>query len=56
MRDRAPLVDATAPGGARPKASIRDEAGVAATEQDKIALAFRHIDDVSTAALRKLLP
>lgn len=32
------------------------EAGVPATEQDKIASAFRHIDDVSTAALRKLLP
>ena len=32
------------------------EAGVPATEQDKIAPAFRHIDDVSTAALRKLLP
>ena len=47
------LVDATALGGARRKASIRDEAGVAATEQDKIAPAFRHIDDVSTAALRK---
>jgi hypothetical protein len=28
---------------------------VAATEQDKIAPAFRHIDDASTAALRKLL-
>ena len=32
------------------------EAGVPATEQDKIAPAFRHIDDVSTSALRKLLP
>ena len=32
------------------------EAGVPAAEQDKIASAFRHIDDVSTAALRKLLP
>ena len=32
------------------------EAGVPAAEQDKIAPAIRHIDDVSTAALRKLLP
>ena len=32
------------------------EAGVPAAEQDKIAPAFRHIDDVSTSALRKLLP
>jgi serine/threonine-protein kinase HipA len=29
--------------------------GVAAAEIDKIAPAFRHIDDVSTPALRKLL-
>ncbi len=32
-----------------------DEAGVPAAEQAKIAAAFRHIDDVSTPALRKLL-
>lgn len=33
-----------------------DKFGVAAIEMDKIAPAFRHIDDVSTAALRKSLP
>ena len=33
-----------------------DESGVPAPEQDKIAPAFRHIDDISTPALRKLLP
>jgi serine/threonine-protein kinase HipA len=32
------------------------EADVPAAEQDKIAPAFRHIDDISTAELRKLLP
>ncbi|MDI1259438.1 HipA domain-containing protein [Aquabacterium sp.] len=30
--------------------------GVSALEMDKIAPAFRHIDDVSTSGLRKLLP
>jgi hypothetical protein len=29
---------------------------VAAAEINKIAPAFRHLDDVSTPALRKLLP
>lgn len=32
-----------------------DEAGVPAAEQARISTAFRHIDDVSTPALRKLL-
>lgn len=32
-----------------------DEAGVPEEQQQKIAAAFRHIDDVSTPALRKLL-
>ena len=30
--------------------------GVSALEMDKIAPAFRNIDDVSTSGLRKLLP
>jgi len=30
--------------------------GVPGSEIEKIAPAFRHIDDVSTPALRKLLP
>jgi serine/threonine-protein kinase HipA len=30
--------------------------GVAAVDIEQIAPAFRHIDDVSTAGLRKLLP
>ncbi|NMF96455.1 HipA domain-containing protein [Aromatoleum toluolicum] len=32
------------------------DAGVPAAEQDKIAPAFRHIDDISTAELRKSVP
>lgn len=32
------------------------EVGVPAAEQDKIAPAIRHIDDISTAALRKSIP
>ena len=36
--------------------SYFDEFGVVAEEADKIAPAFRHIDAVSTPALRKLLP
>lgn len=32
------------------------EAGIPAAEQDKIAPAFRHIDDISTAELRKSIP
>ncbi len=32
------------------------EAGVPAAEQDKIAPAIRHIDDISTAELRKSIP
>ena len=33
-----------------------DEFGVDAAEMDKAAPAFRHIDDISTPELRKLLP
>lgn len=33
-----------------------DEFGVSVTEQDKIGPAFRHLDDVSTLELRRLLP
>lgn len=32
-----------------------DEAGVSEEQQEKIATAFRHIDDISTAGVRKLL-
>ncbi|MGA3247489.1 MAG: hypothetical protein ABSD12_04820 [Paraburkholderia sp.] len=33
-----------------------EEFGVDAAEMDKAAPAFRHIDDISTPELRKLLP
>lgn len=45
-----------APAWLAPQPALRRAAAGPVTEHDKIAPAFRHLDDVSTSALRKRLP